>query len=220
MRFSVPRDASLDGHLVDEAIGYLTLTTGIAFVALVVVLAVTLLFFRERAKRRHAYYTHGDRARDHVLTFGVALIIFVAVDVTLAVRASRDLSSTFWRYPEREPEALQVEVMARQWSWTFRTAGPDARFGTPDDVVTLNVLNVPVGRPVYLKLRSKDVIHSLYLPNFRTKIDAIPGTTTRLWFQATEPGSYEIGCAQHCGVSHYKMRGLWWRERRRTTGAG
>jgi len=58
-----------------------------------------------------------------------------------------------------------------------------------------------------LKLRSKDVVHSLYLPNFRTKIDAIPGTTTRLWFQAEDAGRYEIGCAQHCGVSHYKMRG-------------
>jgi cytochrome c oxidase subunit II len=205
---STPRDASLDGHLVDEVIGYLTLTTGILFVALVVVLAATLLFFRERAKRRYAHYTHGDRPRDHVLTFAVALTIFVAVDVTLAVRASRDLSDRFWRYPDTQSDALRVEVMARQWSWTFRTAGPDARFGTPDDVVTLNQLNVPVGRPVYLKLRSKDVVHSLYLPNFRTKIDAIPGTTTRLWFQAMEPGQYEIGCAQHCGVSHYKMRGV------------
>ena len=74
-------------------------------------------------------------------------------------------------------------------------------------MVTLSELHVPVGRPVYLKLRSKDVVHSLYLPNFRTKIDAIPGSTTRLWFQAQEPGRFEIGCAQHCGVSHYKMRG-------------
>ena len=51
-------------------------------------------------------------------------------------------------------------------------------------------------------------MHSLYLPNFRTKIDAIPGSTTRLWFQAQEAGRFEIGCAQHCGVSHYKMRGV------------
>ena len=67
---------------------------------------------------------------------------------------------------------------------------------------------VPViGRPVYVKLRSKDVVHSFYLPGFRTKIDAVPGSTTRLWFQAQEAGRHEIGCAQHCGVSHYKMRG-------------
>jgi len=97
-------------------------------------------------------------------------------------------------------------VTARQWAWTFRTAGPDGRFGTADDVVTLGELHVPVGRPVYLKLRAKDVVHSFYLPNYRTKIDAIPGSTTRLWFQAQEPARTEIGCAQHCGVSHYKMR--------------
>ena len=108
----------------------------------------------------------------------------MAIDVTLALRASRDLETRFWRYPEAIRSALRVEVTARQWAWTFRTAGPDGRFGTPDDVVTLNELHVPVGRPIYLKLRSKDVVHSLYLPNFRTKIDAIPGTTTRMWFQA------------------------------------
>jgi cytochrome c oxidase subunit 2 len=74
--------------------------------------------------------------------------------------------------------------------------------------VTVGELHVPVGRPISLKLRSKDVVHSFYLPNFRTKIDAIPGSTTRLWFQAQDAGSFEIGCAQHCGVSHYKMRGV------------
>ena len=77
---------------------------------------------------------------------------------------------------------------------------------TADDVVTLNELHVPVATPIYLKLRSKDVVHSFYLPNFRTKIDAVPGNTTRLWFEAREPGDFEIACAQHCGVSHYKMR--------------
>ncbi len=51
------------------------------------------------------------------------------------------------------------------------------------------------------------MIHSFYLPNFRTKQDAVPGYTTRFWFQAVETGNFEIGCAQHCGVNHYKMRG-------------
>jgi cytochrome c oxidase subunit 2 len=134
--------------------------------------------------------------------------MFIAIDVTLAARAAGELSGRFWRYPDADPNALRVEVTARQWSWTFRTAGPDGRFGTPDDVVTLGELDVPVGRPIYLKLRSRDVVHSLYLPSFRTKIDAIPGSTTRLWFQAQEAGRFEIACAQHCGVSHYKMRGL------------
>jgi cytochrome c oxidase subunit 2 len=208
VRLGIPRDVSLDGHVVDGVLGYLTLCTGIAFAVLVLVLAVTLVFHRARAGRPHASYTHGDRPRDRLLTFAVGLTLFVAIDVTLAVRASANLRGRFWRYPDEDPNALRVEVTARQWAWTFRTAGPDGRFATPDDVITLNELHVPIGRPIYLKLRSKDVVHSLYLPSFRTKIDAIPGSTTKLWVQAEEAGQTEIGCAQHCGVSHYKMRGV------------
>jgi len=207
VRLDVPRDVSLDGHLVDGVLGYLTLCTGIAFAVLVIVLAATLIFHRARPGRPHAHHTYGDSLRARLLTFGVGLVLFVAIDVTLAVRASGHLHERFWNYPDADPSALRVEVTARQWAWTFRTAGPDARFGTPDDVVTLGELHVPIGRPVYLKLRSKDVVHSLYLPSFRTKIDAIPGSTTKLWIQAQEAGRTEIGCAQHCGVSHYKMRG-------------
>jgi cytochrome c oxidase subunit 2 len=208
VHIELPRDASLDGHLVDGAIGYLTLTTGVAFALALAFLLGALLFHRARARRTWARHTHGNRTRDRVLMFSVALVMFVAIDVTLALRTTRDLEGRFWRYPDADPAALRVEVTARQWAWSFRTAGPDGRFGTPDDVVTLDELDVPVGRPVYLKLRARDVVHSLYLPSFRTKIDAIPGATTRAWFQATTPGRFELGCAQHCGVNHYKMRGV------------
>jgi cytochrome c oxidase subunit II len=207
VRFAIPRDASLDGHLVDGVFGYLTIAAAICFGVVVVVLLIVVLFHRARGGRRQALYTHGDRRGHVLLTLGVGLAMFVAVDAVLAARASGQLRRRFWRYPDRESGALRVEVTARQWAWTFRTAGPDQRFGTPDDVITLNELHIPVGRPITLQLRAKDVVHSLYLPNFRTKVDAVPGTTTRLWFQAEVPGRYEIGCAQHCGVGHYKMRG-------------
>jgi len=65
-----------------------------------------------------------------------------------------------------------------------------------------------VDTPIYVQLTSTDVIHSFYLPNFRTKMDAVPGQVNRLWFQAKEPGEYDIGCAQHCGTHHYKMKAL------------
>jgi cytochrome c oxidase subunit 2 len=207
VRIVLPRDVSLDGHLVDGAVGYLTVAAGIAFVAALGVMLASLVLHRARAGRTWAQHTHGNRGRDRALTFAIALILFVGIDVTLAVRATRDLDGHFWRYPEHDPAALRVEVTARQWAWSFRTAGPDGRFGTPDDVVTLNELDVPVGRPVYLKLRSRDVVHSLYLPSYRFKIDAIPGSVTRAWFQSVEAGRTEIGCAQHCGVGHTRMRG-------------
>ena len=88
MRLGIPHDASLDGHFVDGAIGYLTITTGIAFAVLVVVLLVSLVFHRARASRPHGAYTHGDRLGHRILTMAIGLTLFLAVDVTLAVSAS------------------------------------------------------------------------------------------------------------------------------------
>ncbi len=112
----------------------------------------------------------------------------------------------FWQFPDSE-DALRVEVNGQQWAWNFRMAGPDKTFGTADDIVTIGDLTVPTGRDVMLKMTSKDVIHSLWLPNLRVKKDLIPGNTTRTWFHATETGEFDIACAQHCGTHHYKMRG-------------
>jgi cytochrome c oxidase subunit 2 len=205
--YGPPKDVSLDGHLVDGGFGYLTVATTICFAIVVLVLLAVLLFHRRRASRQAGHYTHGERPRDQLLAVVVALGMFLGIDAVLAGRSMGHLRSRFWRYPDEDATAVRVEVTARQWAWTFRLAGHDGRFGTPDDLVTLNELHVPVGKPVYLKLRSLDVIHSLYLPNFRTKIDAVPGSTTKLWFQAKEAGRFELACAQHCGASHYRMRG-------------
>lgn len=204
MTARIPHDASVDGHLVDGAFRYIFVATAVCFGVMVVVLLAAALF--HRAGRATAHYTHGDSRASYLLTALVAGSIFFGVDVVALRRSARDLREHLWAFPDSDPAALRVEVTAQQWAWTFRYAGADGRFDTADDVVTLNELRVPLSTPIYLKLRSKDVVHSFYLPNFRTKIDAIPGSTTRLWFEAREAGVYEIGCAQHCGVSHYKMR--------------
>ena len=143
----------------------------------------------------------------YVLTALMALSIFLGVDVVAMRRSAVDLRQHFWRFPDGDPSALRVEVTAQQWAWNFRYCRPrrpvQHRRRRRD---AQRAAHARRRRPIYLKLRSKDVVHSFYLPNFRTKIDAVPGNTTRLWFQAREPGDFEIGCAQHCGVSHYKMR--------------
>ncbi|HEV8325358.1 MAG TPA: cytochrome C oxidase subunit II, partial [Myxococcota bacterium] len=95
-----------------------------------------------------------------------------------------------------------------QWAWDARYPGPDGKFNTKDDIVTLNDIRVPVNTPVVFELASVDVIHSFYLPNFRVKNDAMPGMINHLWFTSKETGIFEIACAQHCGVNHYKMRAL------------
>ena len=93
MHIVLPRDASLDGHLVDGAIGYLTLTTGIAFAAALAFLLVAIVFHRARARRTRGHHTHGLRARDRALMFTVALVMFVAIDVTLALDTKGALRS-------------------------------------------------------------------------------------------------------------------------------
>ena len=201
----LPRDASTHGHRVDGVLGYLTVTTSVAFGVMLLILLAALLLHRGR--NRTAHYTHGVRPRDRAAALAAGALVLFGIDAVAVVRSASALRSGFWRYPDGDPAAYRVEVTAQQWAWNFRYPGADGVFNTPDDVVTLNELRVPVGRPVYLQLTSKDVVHSFYLPNFRTKIDAVPGSVTRLWFEAREPGTFEIACAQHCGAWHYKMRG-------------
>jgi cytochrome c oxidase subunit 2 len=141
-----------------------------------------------------------------------------------------------------ESEALVVQVTGEQFAWNVHYAGLDGAFGrtdiklidaqsnplgldrddpaAKDDVTTLNQLYLPVNRPIVVKLKSKDVIHSFNVPEFRVKQDAVPGFTIPVWFvpnvttaerrtRAGKPESqYEIACAQLCGLGHYRMRGF------------
>lgn len=205
MPIALPHDASRSGHQVDAVLRFLTIGTASCFAALAAVFLIAVLF--HRGPRRQAHYTHGDRGRDRLVALVVGAIVLFGIDAVALVRSGSELRAGFWNYPDGDPRAVRVEVTAQQWAWNFRYPGADGLFNTADDIVTLNDLRVPRDHPIYLQLTSKDVVHSLYLPNFRTKIDAIPGAVTRLWFQPVETGSFELACAQHCGAWHYKMRG-------------
>jgi cytochrome c oxidase subunit 2 len=141
-----------------------------------------------------------------------------------------------------ESEALVVEVTGEQFAWNVHYAGPDGTFGrtdiklidlqsnplgldrsdpaAKDDVTTVNQLYLPVNKPIIVKLRSKDVIHSFGVPEFRVKQDAVPGLTIPIWFvpnvttaemrtrMKNPEFQYEIACAQLCGLGHARMRGF------------
>ena len=202
-----PIDASLDGWRSDWLFNVTTVSISVLFIIMVGILLWTSVVHRDKPGR-HAHYEHGVGRRHLALTAIISSIIFFGVDGTLLYNSFVDLGAAFWKWPAKADSPVEVEVLAQQWGWNVRYPGPDGKFNTADDIVTWNDIHVPVDRPVFVKLRSKDVIHSFYLPNFRTKQDAFPGSTTQLWFQAKQAGVYEIGCAQHCGVSHYKMRGI------------
>ncbi|HYA87535.1 MAG TPA: cytochrome c oxidase subunit II [Nitrospirota bacterium] len=93
------------------------------------------------------------------------------------------------------PDAMIIKVTARQWSWTFDYANGKEN----------NVLKVPVKKPVKLLITSADVLHSLYIPAYRIKEDAVPGRQTHLWFLPDQLGSYDLFCTEYCGVGHSAM---------------
>jgi cytochrome c oxidase subunit 2 len=96
------------------------------------------------------------------------------------------------------PDALTVKVTARMWRWSFEY---------PNGKQSDSLLYVPVGKPIKCEIRSLDVNHSFYIPAYRTKEDAIPGRTNHMWFLPDKLGSYDILCAEYCGLNHSYMRG-------------
>jgi cytochrome c oxidase subunit II len=94
-------------------------------------------------------------------------------------------------------DALDIYVMGKQWMW---------KFAYPNGPSGLALLRIPVNRPVRLLLTSRDVIHSLFIPAFRIKEDALPGRYTQTWFRATRTGRFPIFCTEYCGTEHSRMR--------------
>jgi cytochrome c oxidase subunit II len=205
--YGLPHDASVDGHRIDWLI---KVTMGFVTILFVIMCIWIVWACLKHDKGHKAEYDHGDARHQVRFAAGLSALIFFVVDGNLWVNSTLDVNDAFWNFDkvEADPATVRIEVDAHQWAWDARYAGPDGKFNTPDDIVTLNEIPVPVGRPILLELASADVIHSFYLPNFRVKRDAMPGMINRLWFEAKETGDFEIGCAQHCGTNHYKMRGF------------
>lgn len=203
----LPLDASKNGHHIDWLLTVINVFTGALFIGMVAWLLIAVFKY---GKHHQAKYDHGDSSGSVKATLALAASIFLVVDGTAWVDSTLDLEQRFWNYAyaDTAPGRVRVMVNAHQWAWDFRQAGADDRFGTPDDIVTLNELRVPNDRPIILQMSSVDVIHSLYLPNMRAKADVVPGHLTNLWFHPVKVGDYDIGCTQHCGQNHYKMKAL------------
>jgi len=104
----------------------------------------------------------------------------------------------FVKLSSAPPDAYQITVRGKQWVWEYEYA---------EGVVTAQDLYVPAGRPVKLLMSSVDVLHSFYVPEFRIKHDVLPNRYTTVWFEANEPGEYQIYCTEYCGTAHSGMLG-------------
>ncbi len=197
----LPEGASTYAPHIDRLFWVILGITSFFFFLVQAGLLVFVLKYRARPGRKAAYL-HGNTLVEIVWTLIPALIL---LGLTIA-------SQQVWaeiRTPRQIPKTpFQVEILAEQFAWNIRYPGPDGQFQTSDDIATINQLHLPLHQPALVKLRSKDVIHSFFLPEFRIKQDAVPGLPTQVWLEATRAGQFEIYCAELCGLGHYRMRGF------------
>jgi cytochrome c oxidase subunit 2 len=204
---------------IDDTILITFWITGIVFVAVVLFTAYCLIRFRHRPGQKAIYEPENKR-----LEWG--LTIATAVGVAAMLAPGLFVWNNFITVPK---EATEVEALSQQWQWSYRLPGKDGRLGlsgthnvsgdnplgisshdpnAKDDlVIEAADLHLPVGKPIKLLMRSVDVIHDFYVPEFRAKMDIVPGMVTYVWFTPTKTGTYEVFCAEFCGTGHYAMRG-------------
>jgi cytochrome c oxidase subunit 2 len=206
---------------IDGAIWVSLLVTGVVFIITNLLLAYFAWRFQDREGAKAAYW-HDNPRLEWSWTLATAAIMAVFTFNALALWARVTSAAP--------PDAFVVEVTGQQFAWNFRYPGKDGVFGrtdpkfvnpetsnfigldkndpsAADDVMLLNQLYLPQDRAVSMRVRSLDVIHSFFLPNFRVKLDAVPGMTGETWFVPKQAGDFEIACAEHCGLGHYRMRG-------------
>ena len=231
----LPPLASAHGGQIDGMIGWVHVFMFILFIGSGGFFIFTLVRFR-RSRHPVADYTGVKSHNASYLEVGVAVVEAILLfGFAIPLWAARVDS-----IPPAS-EALVVQVTGEQFAWNIHYAGPDGVFGrtgiklfdaqsnalgldrsdpaAKDDVTTTNQLYLPVNKPIIVRLRSKDVIHSFGVPEFRVKQDAVPGLTIPIWFvpnvtteeMRTRTGKpdfqYEIACAQLCGLGHFRMRG-------------
>ena len=206
-------------EMMDNTVKLTFWVTGTVFVVVNLFMAYAIIRFRHR-KGQKALYKPEDQK----------LEVWLTVITTLGVAALLAPGLVVWaKFVTVPAEATVVEVMGQQWNWSYRYPGkdnalgatnpelisPDNPFGIDpndpkgqDDVlVQTQELHLPINKPVKILLRSRDVTHQFAVPQFRVKMDMVPGMVTYFWFTPTRLGSFNVLCEQLCGFAHYAMRG-------------
>jgi cytochrome c oxidase subunit 2 len=184
--FWMPPQVSTVAQGVDWLFNFILAISVFFFLLIVVLMVVFIIRFRHREGRgADASPTH-NMALELIWT-GIPLILVIVIFV-FGFKGFLDMSTP-------PANAYEILVEGQKWSWSFTY---------PNGYVDAD-LHVPVDRPVRLVMSSQDVIHSLYVPAFRVKMDVVPGRYSKAWFEATRPGEYDLFCAEYCGTSHSGM---------------
>lgn len=204
---------------IDDTIAITFWVTGIVFVAVNLFMACAVFRFRYRREARAAYEPENKKLEWWLLgltTVGVAAMLAPGLFV--------------WaKFVDVPADAAEVEALGQQWHWMYRFPGKDGKLGTvdakyfsdknplginpadsngQDDVVIAHPeLHLPLGKPIKLLLRSKDVLHNFSVAQIRVKMDLVPGLVTHAWFIPTRAGTFDLLCEELCGIAHFAMRG-------------
>jgi cytochrome c oxidase subunit 2 len=218
----LPELASSNGRPVDDLMVYLHWLMLALFVGWIAYFGYVLWRFNASRHPKAQY----EGAKSHVPSY-VEVFIVVVEAVLLIFIAVPIWAKTVSKFPS-PADATVVQIVAQQFAWNVRYAGPDGIFGHQDmkfvasdnvfgvdptdpngkdDIQLLNEIHVPINKPVLIYLSSKDVIHSLKLVAMRLTQDAIPGLRIPCTFTPTKIGRYQIECAQLCGNGHASMAG-------------
>jgi cytochrome c oxidase subunit 2 len=215
--------ASEEGAGIDLTITYLLVVTAIIMIAGHIVL---IRFIWQSAKGGEVAYGRPSRRAEWAWSVVPVLVMTVLSEAGVLLVSGPVWDSLYAEVP-RDPVVL--EVAGKQFEWYVHYPGADGKLGevdlrnvneadnlmglgefdkaARDDVVKRGQIYLPVGRPVVIRLRTFDVIHSFFVPEFRVKQDLLPGYPTRIKFTPTREGTYELACAELCGLGHYTMRG-------------
>lgn len=214
-----PAPINAHGQLYDEQFTWTLWATGVIFFLAQMALGYVIFKFRDNGTR--AAYSHGNNTLEAVWTTATAVLF-----IGLVLMGTRIWAAV--HFTEAPADAIKIEVGAKQFSWNFRYPGPDGVFGrtdiklindaagnpfglddkdpaAKDDIVSAS-LKVPIGKPILLIMKSRDVIHNFFVRELRLKQDIVPGMEIPFHFQGDKIGVYEVPCSELCGLGHSQMR--------------
>ena len=184
-----PEQASTIAPEIDLLYFFLIAVSLIFFVLICVTFYVFAMKYRRRSDDDRPAEIHGNLK----LEIAWSVIPFILVMIMFAWGAH-----LFVKVYTVSDDALEIFVVGKQWMWHFQH---------PTGHREINELHIPIGQPVKLTMASEDVIHSLFIPDFRIKMDVVPGRYTSMGFEATKAGEYYLFCAEYCGTNHSRMTG-------------
>jgi cytochrome c oxidase subunit 2 len=204
---------------MDDTISITFWITGIVFVAVNLFMAYCVIRYRRRKGSAAAYEPENKKLEAWLVglsTLGIAALLAPGLFVWAKV-------------VDVPPDAAVFEAVGQQWYWNYRFPGKDGKLGTvdakhvsdknpfgmnPDDpdgqddvLISSPEVHLPLGKPVKALLRGMDVLHNFTVPQFRVKMDLVPGLVTYIWFTPTRVGKFDLLCNELCGVGHFVMRG-------------